>query len=99
MTQGWSVNVAEVSLSRQANRAGTGWASVIVVFAGGHTWAARMGHTGTEAKRWTSGTQLVCQVAVIFSSRFVEEMGTSLLPLLTLVDSFIGMRTLFESFQ
>jgi len=63
MTQGWSVNVAEVSLSRQANRPGTGWASVIAVFAGGHTWAARMGHTGTEATRWTSGTQLVCQVA------------------------------------
>jgi len=64
VTQGWSVDLAGVSVIRKINRAGTGSASVTVHGASMglvmHTGQARVGQTGCEATEWESQTSVRC---------------------------------------
>ena len=66
MTQGWSVDVAGLSMTRRGNRGGTGSASVTVHGSSmglvTHTGMARHGQTGCEATEWESETSVRCMV-------------------------------------
>ena len=67
MTEGWSADVAGLSMVRRSNRAGTGSASVTVHGASmglvTYTGRAREGQTGCEATEWESETSVRCMVA------------------------------------
>ena len=63
-TQGWSIDLAGMSMVRQINCAGTGSASVTVHGASmglvTYTGNVRGGHTGCEATEWESETSVRC---------------------------------------
>ena len=66
VSQAWSVDVDAISRIRQANRAGSGSASVTVYGAGMGkvrlTAKGQVGHTGCEGTSWESGTSVRCRV-------------------------------------
>ena len=65
VTQGWSADVAGLSMVRRSNRAGTGSASVTVHGSSmglvSYTGRAREGQTGCEATEWESETSMRCR--------------------------------------
>jgi len=69
ITQGWSVDVEGLSVTRRGNRAGTGFTSVTVhdIKCGAHhkvayTSRAREGHMGCDLSEWESKTCRRCLV-------------------------------------
>ena len=66
VSEGWSTDMAGLSMARRSNRAGTGSASVTVHGASmglvAYTGKAREGQTGCEATEWESETSVRCMV-------------------------------------
>ena len=66
VSEGWSTDMAGLSMARRSNRAGTGSASVTVHGASmglvAYTGKAREGQTGCEATEWESETSMRCMV-------------------------------------